>query len=454
MLKQPLTMCRVQGREATRRRKFIQYARKKLSHFEPALKVFHRKRNFYHGILIGLHQEQDGLSLLATEAALIHAVRPQLNYPWVQDVMKARRIKQTRFRMPQARTGLRRIRKASALIRHHHGAYHTRIISNRDIFLCLYRLGSDRGQKFEESHRLRSHVVPLQATYLRCRLVVIIDEPCRTRAISQLRLILEFRKGHYPPANIPLRLPPLAHDLPREVQQFLRFLVQRERVNFPPLHLPSVKMVEIKARAWSQTVFNFRTFLRSGVPGKPQECACRNWCSADAEHLFAHVRQILPNSSLADLNLHDTTFLSDKQWMRSARKELRMWCNRWRLPDRVHSGLMYWMQHQLLLHHRALQSDCHELHRAVTHDLRVMQGLVFTPADHFPHSLHVACPFAFSCTFGRDFSGCYGFQKVHGGHVVHSRKPQVSVSVCSEVVPKILLGMQVVRIFASCSHSA
>eukprot|EP00439_Symbiodinium_sp_Y106_P071699 s1443_g12.t4 len=33
----------VQDREATRRKKFIQYARKKLSHFEPALKVFHRK---------------------------------------------------------------------------------------------------------------------------------------------------------------------------------------------------------------------------------------------------------------------------------------------------------------------------------------------------------------------------------------------------------------------------
>ena len=60
----------VQGREATSRRKFIQFARKKLSHFEPALKVFHRKRNFYHGILIALHHEPDGLSLLATEAAL------------------------------------------------------------------------------------------------------------------------------------------------------------------------------------------------------------------------------------------------------------------------------------------------------------------------------------------------------------------------------------------------
>ena len=45
------------------RRKFIQYARKKLSHFEPARKVFHRKRNFYRGILIALHYEPDGLSL-------------------------------------------------------------------------------------------------------------------------------------------------------------------------------------------------------------------------------------------------------------------------------------------------------------------------------------------------------------------------------------------------------
>ena len=101
-----------QGREATRRRKFTQYARKKLY----ISKVFRRKRNFYNGILIALHHEPDGLSLLATEASLIHAVRPQSNYPWFQDIRKALRIKQTRFRMPQARTGLRRARKASELV--------------------------------------------------------------------------------------------------------------------------------------------------------------------------------------------------------------------------------------------------------------------------------------------------------------------------------------------------
>ena len=109
----------VQRRESARRRKFIQLVRKKLSHYEPALKVFHRQRDFYKGVLIALHLEPDGLTLIATEPALIREVRPQLNYhPWVQDVMKRLRIKQVRFRMPQARTGLRKIRKADALIRH------------------------------------------------------------------------------------------------------------------------------------------------------------------------------------------------------------------------------------------------------------------------------------------------------------------------------------------------
>ena len=297
--------------------------------------------------------------------------------------------------MPQARTGLRKIRKADALIRHHHGAHYARIRNNKDIFLSLYRLGSDSVQKFEESRRLRSHVVPLQAIYLRCRLVAVVDEPFRTRAISQLRLILEFRLGRYPPANVPLRLPPLAHDLAGEVQCILRFLVQCERVNFPPLHLPSVMMVEIKGRPWSKSVFNFRTFLRSWTPGQPQECDCQLWHKNNTGHLFSHVRQILPCSPLAALNLSGTTFLSDKQWTRIADKELRLWCNRWRLPDRVRSGLRQWMQYQLRLHNRALQSENLQLLRTIQSEFGQLRGLVCTPVDHFPHSLHVACPFAF-----------------------------------------------------------
>ena len=189
---------------------------------------------------------------------------------------------------------------------------------------------------------------------------------------------------------------PIAHDLSREVQHILRFIAQRERVNFPPLHLPSVKMVEIKARAWSQTVFNFRSFLRSWVPGQPQECACRTWCSSETGHLFAHVRQILPTSPLADLNLNDTNF--------SVRQAMDTYCRQGitHVVQQVEATGSCTFKTLALdaaaayLASRCLQSDRHELHREVKHDLQVMQGLVFTPVDHFPHSLHVACPFCFS----------------------------------------------------------
>ena len=61
----------MQRRESARRRIFVQLVRKKLSHYEPAWKVFHRQRGFYKGVLIALRHEPDGLTLLATEAALI-----------------------------------------------------------------------------------------------------------------------------------------------------------------------------------------------------------------------------------------------------------------------------------------------------------------------------------------------------------------------------------------------
>ena len=151
-------------------------------------------------------------------------------------------------------------------------------------------------------------------------------------------------------------------------------------------------MVEIKARCWSRSAFNFRSFLRLWTPAKPHECTCRKWCKTTSTHLFAPVPQILPLSPLADLNLNDTTFLPAKQWQRIAEKEVRKWGTRWKLPDRILEGLLQWVQHQIVLHHEALQADQQDLPRQISQDLRTLKGLVLTPADHFPHSLHVACP--------------------------------------------------------------
>ena len=124
---------KVQGREATRSRKFIQFLRKKLLYFEPTLNVFHRKRNYYKGILLALRHESDGLALLATEAALIQTVRPELNYPWVQDTMNALRIKQVRYQDFVMFVKHMRWFDVNMVL----------ITFTSSVFLSLYRLGSE-----------------------------------------------------------------------------------------------------------------------------------------------------------------------------------------------------------------------------------------------------------------------------------------------------------------------
>ena len=57
-------------------------------------------------------------------------------------------------------------------------------------------------------------------------------------------------------------------------------------------------------------LFNFRTFLRSWTPGKPQECHCRTWYKENTGHLFSHVRQILPVVCSSSLSLSFSLSLS------------------------------------------------------------------------------------------------------------------------------------------------
>ena len=70
-------------REASRRRKYIQRCRNKLAFYEPAFKVWRRKRNFYQGVTLVLCQVTELPDRLATETALIRSFRPDLNHPFV-----------------------------------------------------------------------------------------------------------------------------------------------------------------------------------------------------------------------------------------------------------------------------------------------------------------------------------------------------------------------------------
>ena len=151
--------------------------------------------------------------------------------------------------------------------------------------------------------------------------------------------------------------------------------------------------------------------MRSWTPGKHRSATAGCGTRRNSGHLFSHVRQILPCSPLADLNLNDTTFLSDKQWARIAGV----------------TGGRY-----LTVYAQDFSSGCNINYNCITvrYNRRIFsccapssvildsfRGLVCTPVDHFPHSLHVACPFAFHQLLETNLSGCHSLSSMQCGRV-------------------------------------
>ena len=135
-----------------------------------------------------------------------------------------------------------------------------------DVLHLLHRLGSDTKEKFYTSQVLRSHSASHEILYLLWSQHFHIDEPWRSRAAAQLKLIFRFRKLMIPPAQATLRLFQLSHGfLQRCRQQFRRFLRLHSHL-FPPLQVPASPIIEVKSRTLEHYLFNFRTFLRQWTP--------------------------------------------------------------------------------------------------------------------------------------------------------------------------------------------
>ena len=82
---------------------------------------------------------------------------------------------------------------------------------------------------------------------------IYIDEPWRSRASAQLKLIFRFRKLLIPPAHATLRLLQLSHDILHHTRQHLRHFLQLHAHLFPPLQAPASPIVEIKSHPWDTT---------------------------------------------------------------------------------------------------------------------------------------------------------------------------------------------------------
>ena len=165
---------------------------------------------------------------------------------------------------------------------------------------------------------LRSNKVPLAALYLRARLLKFIDEPWRSRAQRQLQGVLRFRKGDLPPQNVPLILQPAAHDLRTEVKSLIKNIIREQKCNFPPLLLPSDKLILRKGQQLTQLVFNYRAFMRTWTRNANVLCKCKRFQSTTQAnsivegHVMCAARDIAPTSCLAKANLAETTFSSGR----------------------------------------------------------------------------------------------------------------------------------------------
>ena len=142
-----------------------------------------------------------------------------------------------------------------------------------------------------------------------------MDEPWQTRARKYLQSALRYlRQGDMPPRNTSLILLPAAHDLRTEVQTLIRDIIRAdEKCNFPPLHLPSDKLVLRKGQPLTQQVFNHRSFMRNWSKNVSVKCTCTKFhsgCKGTAiisGHLMCAAADVVPNSCLATANLADTT---------------------------------------------------------------------------------------------------------------------------------------------------
>ena len=113
------TSATVSVREASRRRKYIQRCHNKLAFYEPAIKVWHRKRNFYHGVTLVLCQVAELPDRLATETALIRSLRPDLNHPFVSQTLSQLRLHEARFVLPKPGTGQQFAQRAQRFRKNH-----------------------------------------------------------------------------------------------------------------------------------------------------------------------------------------------------------------------------------------------------------------------------------------------------------------------------------------------
>ena len=226
-------------REQSRIRKYAQLEKGTDAFFEPALRIWFAKKNFFSYFVTPIRIIDDSIQLRAQELALIKQFRPKLNHPHCNPILKRLRISLQQYVLPTSSTGL----LGNKLLERY---FEERIPVDRaglavlwsrpdELFNILYRLGSNSRDKFEISRLLRSNSATLPFLYLLFRYCQLIDEPHRTQAKKLLVQVqaLKFKGGDQPPANIPMQFLSLSIDTTPIFRDWLREFLQQHSNLFP-----------------------------------------------------------------------------------------------------------------------------------------------------------------------------------------------------------------------------
>ena len=195
-------------REQSRIRKYSQLERGIDAFYEPALRIWHARKNFYQYFICPLRHIAHQRELRSYELEMIKSFRPKLNHPHCNPILKKLRIHVQQYTLPSTTLGLL---GNTAIQKYYNNSIPNdqctlTVLHSRpaDLYNILYQLGSNTRAKFEVAKILRSGQTSLALLYLLHRYCGQLDEPHRAQATTLVTKAIQFQGGHPPPANIPI----------------------------------------------------------------------------------------------------------------------------------------------------------------------------------------------------------------------------------------------------------
>ena len=424
-------------REQSRVRKFRQLQNDRLAFYEPALRWWKATGTFYEYIVMPVALRE--CEVRSSELSLQLLYHPKLNWPWISPLLKKLGLRAPTYTLNVTHAGVigsQLQRRFSRLMRKRLSCGTMfRLRDQEAVLRLLHNLGSEGIAKFHVSRLLRSSSTSLHLLYYLARMTQHMSEPWRARAISQLRLILEFRGGTLPVANKVLRLLPVQPAFIAVAQAWLKAFCIQHRVLFPPLHVPRSPICEIRCMSLERALFNFHSFLRTWAPDFEPECVCRPFrervphsaISKATGHVCGFGSDIWPSEQLSWAHLQDSIWPTWRNFFSHNSLQFSAWLQHWKLPCRL---IHYWNQ---FLHERWKQhvasvdtaDRCFWAFHEICKFQNLTDGWIRGPADHFPHCLAIVCPSHYHWLLHRTFLDVEVFRQLYEGPMtILSRLPQ------------------------------